>query len=183
MNPRARTRQRERRHPTAVQHRVLRRPPVHHQRGVARGRPRRRTHRHRHHPVARIGHRPRTRRQAGQGGGGVIHCEVYRIRGASARRRIGHYDRIPPRRGQVARAQGDLQLRRAYMGHCVGHPIVGDRRGGEKIRASDGQGLRRRPRRGRGGRKAVMVGTGLFTVKFTAFEAPPPGAGLVTTTA
>ena len=28
----------------------------------------------------------------------------------------------------------------------------------------------------------VMVGTGLFTVKFIEFDAPPPGAGFVTTT-
>ena len=33
------------------------------------------------------------------------------------------------------------------------------------------------------GERLVMVGAGLFTVKFTEFEAPPPGAGLVTTTA
>ena len=33
------------------------------------------------------------------------------------------------------------------------------------------------------GERMVMVGAGLFTVKFTEFDAPPPGAGLVTTTA
>ena len=33
------------------------------------------------------------------------------------------------------------------------------------------------------GERVVMVGTRLFTVKFTEFEVPPPGAGLVTTTA
>ena len=32
------------------------------------------------------------------------------------------------------------------------------------------------------GERLVMAGTGLPTVKLTAFEAPPPGAGLVTTT-
>ena len=29
----------------------------------------------------------------------------------------------------------------------------------------------------------VITGTALFTVKFSAFDAPPPGAGFVTTTA
>ena len=33
------------------------------------------------------------------------------------------------------------------------------------------------------GERLVMVGAGLSTVKFTEFDAPPPGAGLVTTTA
>ena len=33
------------------------------------------------------------------------------------------------------------------------------------------------------GERLVMVGRGLFTVKVTEFDAPPPGAGLVTTTA
>ena len=33
------------------------------------------------------------------------------------------------------------------------------------------------------GDKVPMAGTGLFTVKFTEFDVPPPGAGLVTTTA
>jgi hypothetical protein len=33
------------------------------------------------------------------------------------------------------------------------------------------------------GERLVMVGAGLLTVKFTEFEAPPPGAGFVTTTA
>jgi hypothetical protein len=32
------------------------------------------------------------------------------------------------------------------------------------------------------GERLVRVGTGLSTVKFTAFEVPPPGAGLLTTT-
>jgi len=32
------------------------------------------------------------------------------------------------------------------------------------------------------GERLVSVGTGLFTVKFTEFDAPPPGVGLVTTT-
>jgi hypothetical protein len=33
------------------------------------------------------------------------------------------------------------------------------------------------------GDRLVMTGTGLLTVKFTEADAPPPGAGLVTTTA
>ena len=33
------------------------------------------------------------------------------------------------------------------------------------------------------GERVVMVGTALFTVKLTEFDAPPPGVGLVTTTA
>ena len=33
------------------------------------------------------------------------------------------------------------------------------------------------------GDRFVIPGTGLFTVKFTTLYAPPPGAGLVTTTA
>jgi hypothetical protein len=33
-----------------------------------------------------------------------------------------------------------------------------------------------------GGESIVIVGTGLFTVKLTEFDAPPPGAGFVTTT-
>ena len=33
------------------------------------------------------------------------------------------------------------------------------------------------------GERLVIVGTGLFTVKLTGIEAPPPGAGLLTTTA
>jgi hypothetical protein len=32
------------------------------------------------------------------------------------------------------------------------------------------------------GKIVVIAGTGLFTVKFTEFEVPPPGAGLVTVT-
>ena len=33
------------------------------------------------------------------------------------------------------------------------------------------------------GERLVIVGTPLLTTKFTEFEAPPPGAGLLTTTA
>jgi hypothetical protein len=33
------------------------------------------------------------------------------------------------------------------------------------------------------GERLVMLGTGLSTAKFTEFDAPPPGAGFVTTTA
>jgi hypothetical protein len=33
------------------------------------------------------------------------------------------------------------------------------------------------------GERLVIVGTGLLTVKFIEFEAPPPGDGFVTTTA
>jgi len=33
------------------------------------------------------------------------------------------------------------------------------------------------------GERLVIVGAGLLTVKFIEFDAPPPGAGFVTTTA
>ena len=71
--------------------------------------------------------RRRSRRQAGDGRHRIIHREVHGVRGASARRRISHHHGISSRRGLVAGAQGDRQLRRAHKGRRVRHRVVGHR--------------------------------------------------------
>src|SRR5208282_950725 len=104
----------------------------------------------------------------GRGGGksgnarqGVVDGEVHRVRRAAARGRIGHHHGIASLRSLVAGGQGDRQLARAHQRRRVPNAVVSHRRGGEEIRAVDGQGLGRRSCRGGGRRKAGQARQGI----------------------
>src|SRR5208282_6509328 len=101
------------------------------------------------------------RRKSGDGRQGVVDGEVHGVGCTTAWSRIGHQHGIASLRSLVAGGQGDRQLARAHQRRGVPNAVVSHRRGGEEIRAIDGQGLGCCPCRGGGRRKAGQARQGI----------------------
>ena len=110
---------------------------------------------------------PGAGRRRGKGRDGrpqIVHGEVHRVRSSTPRRGVGYYHRVGPSRSLVRPGQGNSQLRRAHERRRMPHPVVSDRRGGNEVRAIDGERLCRCPgagrRRGKGrdGRPQIVHG-------------------------